>query len=100
MQKSNNKNQVLCITLIQLKLFLLVKKNRFEKKIDDYRIEISLHLFNKNRFNNNITSLSGTFTFIMNNTIDLDSSNEGENVSPNIELIIPKREKGTGPTEK
>ena len=32
----------------------------------------------------------------MNNTIDLDSSNEGENVSPNIELIIPKREKGTG----
>ena len=34
----------------------------------------------------------------MNNTIDLDSSNEGENVSPNIELIIPKREKGTGET--
>ena len=59
-------------------------------------MKISLHLCNKNRFCNNITSLFGTSIFIMNNTIDLDSSNEGENVSPNIELIIPKREKGAG----
>ena len=32
----------------------------------------------------------------MNSTIDLDSSNEGENLNPNIALIKPKREKGVG----
>ena len=32
----------------------------------------------------------------MNTTVDLDSSNEGENLNPNIELIKPKREKGKG----
>ena len=32
----------------------------------------------------------------MNTTVDLDSSNEGENLNPNIALVKPKREKGTG----
>ena len=32
----------------------------------------------------------------MNATVELDSSNEGENLNPNIVLVKPKREKGTG----
>ena len=32
----------------------------------------------------------------MNTTVDLDSSNEGENLNPNIEILKPKIEKGTG----
>ena len=32
----------------------------------------------------------------MNTTVDLDSSNEGENLNPNIELLKPKIEKGAG----
>ena len=32
----------------------------------------------------------------MNTTVELDSSNEGENVNPNIELVKPKIEKGNG----